>query len=269
MSDRVVALAPQEELPADPSEARLLMRSGRHAGPSGGMAPGYLQGNLVILAAADALDFFRFCQRNPKPCPLIGVSDTGDPMLNTLGDDIDIRSDIGSYNVFRDGELVEQVGDIHRFWRDDLVAFVLGCSYSFEAALAAEGVPLKHWAKGTIVPMYYSNIATQPAGPFQGGMVVSMRPMSVADAIRAAAITSRFPHAHGAPVHMGQPELIGIDDIDEPDDGEALPIEAGEIPVFWACGVTPQIALQNARPPLCITHTPGCMLITDKLAAKG
>ena len=170
---KTVFAAEPAALPQDPAAARTLMRTGRHGGQSVGMAQGYLQGNLVILPEAAALDFFRFCQRNPKPCPLVGVSNTGDPALPTLGDGIDIRSDLGSYNIFRDGELAEQVPDITDLWQDDLVSFVLGCSYSFEAALVNEGIPLKHWADGSTVPMYYSNIACTPAGPFSGPVVVS------------------------------------------------------------------------------------------------
>ncbi len=251
-----------------PVEARKLIRSGAHTGHTAAMAPGYMQGNLAILPAEYALDFARYCQRNPKPCPLVGVSDTGDPMLRTLGEDIDIRTDVGSYNVFRDGELVDQVTDIRALWRDDFVAFVLGCSFSFEEALLAEGVRLKHLETGNVVAMYYSSIQTVPAGGFAGPTVVSMRPMTTADAIRAVEVTARFPHTHGTPVHLGRPELIGIDDILQPDQGDVPEIDDDEIPVFWACGVTPQLAVRAARPEICITHKPGCMLVTDVPSAR-
>ncbi len=248
---------------ATPDAARRLIRTGGHTTQTGGMAPGYLQGNIAILPAELALDFARYCQRNPKPCPLVGVSESGDPALPTLGADIDIRTDLPGYNVYRDGELAEQVSDIRELWQDDFVTFVLGCSFSFEEALLKGGVPLRHLEMGYTVPMYRSNLQTVPAGPFHGETVVSMRPMSAADAIRAVEITARFPAAHGAPLHLGDPAEIGIGDIDKPDWGDRAEFRAGEMPVFWACGVTPQVAVRNARPPLCITHRPGSMLITD------
>jgi uncharacterized protein YcsI (UPF0317 family) len=249
--------------PQDPAEARRLIREGAHTTGTEGLANGYLQGNLVILPAENALDFFRFCQRNPKPCPLVGVSDTGNPDMFTLGTGIDIRSDVPSYNIFRDGVLSESRHDVSDLWDDRSVAFILGCSYTFEEALVGEGIRLRHWEEGHTVSMYRTNIQTTPAGPFRGEMVVSMRPMTMADAIRAAAITSRFPHAHGAPVHIGDPAQIGISDISRPDYGPATRIEPGEVPVFWACGVTPQNTVLDAKLPLVITHTPGHMLITD------
>ncbi|MEM7407307.1 MAG: putative hydro-lyase [Pseudomonadota bacterium] len=252
-----------DTLPVDPYVARQVIRRGETDGRSAGMAPGFLQGNLVVLPETHALDFFRFCQRNPVPCPLVGVSDTGSTALPSLGRDIDIRTDIGSYNIFRDGELTGRVRDVCEVWRDDLVSFVLGCSYSFEEALAREQVPVRHIELGCVVPMYYSNLMTVPAGPFGGPIVVSMRPMSVPDAIRATEITARFPNAHGKPVHLGDPALIGIRDIDRPDEGDRVPIGGDEIPVFWACGVTPQLALRSARLPFAITHTSGSMLVTD------
>lgn len=251
------------ERAADPREARRLIREGAHTGHTAGLAPGYLQGNLVILPASHALDFFRFCQRNPKPCPLVGVSDTGNPDLFTLGTDVDIRTDVPSYNIFRDGVLTESVPDITDLWGGDSVAFVIGCSFTFEQALVTDGIRLRHWDEDTTVSMYRTSIQTTPAGPFRGEMVVSMRPMTMANAIRAAAITARFPHAHGAPVHIGDPAAIGIEDIAKPDFGEPTRIEEGEVPVFWACGVTPQRTVLEAKLPLVITHTPGHMLVTD------
>lgn len=251
-----------ELLDADLPTIRAAIREGRFRGQTAGLAAGNLQGNLAILPADLALDFARFCQRNPKPCPLVGVSGTGDPMLRTLGD-IDIRIDVPSYNVYRHGELTEQLTDLNELWQDDYVAFVLGCSFSFEEALVSEGVPLRHILENSTVPMYRTNIACVPAGPFHGNTVVSMRPMQTADAIRAVEVTARYPMTHGTPVHMGDPAVIGIDDFGTADWGDAMELRPGEIPVFWACGVTPQNIAQEAKPPICITHTPGSMLITD------
>lgn len=256
------------DLPADltslsPQAVRPYIRSGRLTWKTAGLAPGHLQGNLVILPASVALDFARFCQRNPKPCPLVGVSDTGDPMLRTLGADIDVRTDVPSYNVYRDGELAGQPTDIKDLWTEDSVTFVLGCSYSFERALEMEGVPLRHFETGDVLSMYRTNIECTPAGPFRGTMVTSMRPMPIADAIRAVEITARFPMTHGTPMHLGDPAQIGVADLMKPDWGDPPTIYEGEIPVFWACGVTPQNVIQEAKLPLVITHTPGCTLITD------
>jgi uncharacterized protein YcsI (UPF0317 family) len=251
----------------DPKEARKIIRAGAYSGHTAGIAPDYVQGNLCILPRALAGDFAAFCQRNPKPCPVIGMGAPGDPRLPDLGD-IDIRTDVPKYRVYRDGKLESEPTDISRLWSDDLVTFVLGCSFSFEAPLVADGMKLQHIERNTTVPMYRSNIACVSAGPFKGSMVVSMRPLSPADAIRAVQITSRFPAVHGAPVHFGMPEAIGIADIMQPEWGDPPVIEPGQVPVFWACGVTPQVAIEAARPALCITHKPGAMLITDRLNSK-
>jgi uncharacterized protein YcsI (UPF0317 family) len=248
---------------SDPRAARRAIRMGAHKGHTAGVAPGYVQGNLCILPRDYADDFFVYCQRNPKPCPILAVSDPGDPRLPSLAADLDIRTDVPSYRVFRNGEFIEDLHDIRALWREDLVAFVLGCSFSFEEALLEADVPLRHIAAGKGVPMYLTSIETRPAGPFGGPMVVSMRPFTPANAIRAIQITSRFPNVHGAPVHIGKPELIGIDDIDRPWAGDPTEVRADELPVFWACGVTPQSAVRQAKPPLCITHTPGHMVVTD------
>jgi uncharacterized protein YcsI (UPF0317 family) len=189
----------------------------------------------------------------------------GDYSLTSLGADLDIRTDIPQYRIFEHGVAVDQVTDISNHWRDDLVAFVLGCSFSFEEPLLADGLEVRNISEGVNVPMYRTNIACEPAGPFAGNMVVSMRPFKPADAIRAIQICSRFPSVHGAPVHFGDPEQIGIKHIQTPDFGDAVTIKEGEVPVFWACGVTPQVAVEQAKPPFCITHAPGCMLVTDKL----
>ena len=193
----------------DPRAARRAIRAGAYAAQTAGIAPGYVQGNLCILPRDYAHDFFVYCQRNPKPCPLLAASDPGDPRLPALGEDLDIRTDVPSYRVFRDGEYVEDVADIRELWRGDLVAFVLGCSFSFEEALIEAGVPLRHIAEGKGVPMYLTNIETAPAGPFRGGMVVSMRPFPPSDAIRAVQITTRFPSVHGAPVRVVTPDRYG------------------------------------------------------------
>ncbi|MDD0810761.1 putative hydro-lyase [Curvibacter sp. RS43] len=246
-------------------QARQPIRRGEHQGHTSGLAPGLVQGNLMILPQALAADFLLFCQRNPKSCPLLAVSEPGDPFLPTLGQDIDIRSDVPSYRVWRDGMLVGQPSDLTALWQDDFVTFVLGCSFSFEQALIEAGIPLRHVQQGRNVAMYRTNVPTQSAGPFAGPMVVSMRPMTPADAIRAVQVTSRFAQVHGAPVHLGRPDLIGIADLAQPDFGDPVDIGPDEIPVFWACGVTPQSVAMATRPPLCITHSPGCMLVTDWL----
>jgi len=251
-------------IPPTGEEARRSIRRGEWTGPTAGLAPGYVQGNLAILPNELAPDFMRFCQLNPKPCPIIGMSDVGDPRIPALGIDLDIRTDVPRYRIWRDGEAVEEPTDIMAHWRDDLVAFVIGCSFSFEEALLADGLPIRHIERHVRVPMYRTNIACSPSGPFAGPMVVSMRPFKPADAIRAVQITSRFPAVHGAPVHLGHPHSIGIKDIAKPDYGDPVPVGDDEIPVFWACGVTPQSVVATMKPEFCITHYPGCMLVTDR-----
>ncbi len=251
---------------ANPARAaRLQIRQQSIKGNTAGMAPGHVQGNLMILPQNLANDFLLFCQRNPQPCPILAVSEPGNPMLPTLGEDVDIRSDIPRYRVWKDGEMIDEPYDISSYWRDDLVSFLLGCSFSFEQALIEAGIPMRHIDQGVNVPMYRTNIPTEPAGVFHGPMVVSMRPMTAADAIRAVQVTSRFPRVHGAPVHLGFPEQIGIEELSKPDFGDAVEVKSGELPVFWACGVTPQSVAMAARPPFCITHSPGAMLVTDLL----
>ena len=252
-----------EPTPGESQAIRQRIRRGEITGHTSGLARGCVQGNVVILPAALASDFLRFCQANPKPCPLLAVSAPGDPALPALGADIDMRSDVPRYRVFRHGEMVEEPTDIGHLWRGDLVSFILGCSFSFEWALLEDGLPLKHVARGQNVPMYRTSVQTIPAGPFHGPLVVSMRPFKPSDAIRAVQITSRFPGVHGAPVHIGKPELIGIRDLGKPDWGDAVEVADDELPVFWACGVTPQAVIAEAKPEFCITHTPGAMLITD------
>lgn len=242
---------------------RAEIRAGRYRSHTAGLGAGFLQTNLAILPASHALDFMRFCQRNPKPCPLVGVSDTGNPMMFTLGTDIDIRTDVPAYNIYRDGRLADSVTDIRDIWTEDMVAFALGCSFTFEHALMQEGIPLWHVDNDTTVPMFRSGIDTVPAGPFRGKMVVSMRSIDTARLDEAARISGRYPLAHGAPVHRGDPAGIGVADIARPDWGDPAPVPPGQMPMFWACGVTPQVAIEAARVPLCITHKPGHMLITD------
>jgi uncharacterized protein YcsI (UPF0317 family) len=251
------------ETPILPSHrARLDCRAGM-AVTTAGIANGFVQGNLAILPEKQAADFHRFCQLNPKPCPIIGMSDVGNPKIPALGIDLDIRTDLPRYRVWKNGEVVAEPTDVVAHWRDDLVAFVLGCSFSFEEALMAEGLTLRHIEHKVRVPMYRTNIACAAAGPFSGPMVVSMRPFKPKDAIRAVQITTRFPAVHGAPVHLGHPHLIGISDIAKPDYGDPVPVAADEIPVFWACGVTPQAVIAAAKLPFAITHAPGLMLVTD------
>lgn len=245
-------------------DVRAACRNGRLAGNTAGLALGYAQANLAILPRDLAADFLLFCQKNPKPCPLIGVSEPGDVGLPAIAADLDIRHDLPGYRVWRDGDLVAEVADIAAFWRDDLVTFAIGCSFSFEEALIADGLGIRHIDEGRNVPMYRTNVACAPAGPFRGPMVVSMRPFRPADAIRAVQITSRYPAVHGAPVHIGLPGGLGIADLARPDYGDAVTVAADEIPVFWACGVTPQAVIAAARPAFAITHAPGLMLVTDR-----
>lgn len=253
---------------ADAASVRRAVREGRWTGHTSGLAPGFVQANLVVLPRALADDFLRFCQRNPKPCPLLAVSDPGATAIPGLGADLDLRTDVPRYRVWRDGELAAEPTDVSDLWQDDFVAFAIGCSFSFEQPLIDAGVPLRHVQQGRNVAMYRTTIATAPAGPFHGPMVVSMRPMSPADAIRAVQVTARMPAVHGAPVHLGDPAAIGIADLSRPDYGDAVEILPGELPVYWACGVTPQSVVMAARPPLCITHAPGHMLVTDRRDAE-
>ncbi|HEV6963854.1 putative hydro-lyase [Roseateles sp.] len=259
MSDLAISPA------ASALDIRLAARAGRLTGHTSGLAAEHVQANLAILPAAVADDFQRFCELNPQACPLLAVTAPGETAVPALGADLDLRHDVPRYRVWRDGELVDEPTDIARWWRDDLVTFVIGCSFSFEHALLAEGIPLRHVEQGRNVAMYRSAIPTQAAGPFHGPMVVSMRPLRAADAIRAVQITSRLPQVHGAPLHLGDPALIGIRDLARPDYGDPVEVRADELPVFWACGVTPQAAIANARLPFCITHAPGHMLVTDLL----
>lgn len=246
-----------------PGEVRRECRAGAWTTQTSGLAPGFAQANLVILPRDDAEDFLQFCQLNPKPCPLLEVTEPGGFSLKSLAADADLRTDLPMYRVWRDGELVEEPTSIAEFWRDDLVSFLIGCSFTFEAALIEKGIPVRHVELGRNVPMFQTSLACQSAGKFHGPLVVSMRPLRPAQAIEAVQITAQFPDVHGAPIHIGLPQEIGIVDLQNPDFGEAVPVEADELPVFWACGVTPQAALMAAKPGFAITHSPGCMFVSD------
>ena len=245
-------------------EIRQQIRSHAWRGITSGVAPGHVQANLAILPKELAFDFLLFCQRNPKPCPLLEVIEPGqvEPVITSAG--ADIRTDATGYRIYENGIFSAEVDTIEDYWRDDLVSFLLGCSFSFEAAMVDAGIPLRHQQTGNNVAMYITNIPTTPAGIFSGPMVVSMRPIKRSQVVRAVQVTSRFPATHGAPVHIGTPHEIGIIDISKPDFGDAVEIKDDEEPVFWACGVTPQAVALNCKPPLMITHAPGKMFITNQ-----
>ncbi|SES08200.1 putative hydro-lyase [Psychrobacillus sp. OK032] len=246
-----------------PSELRNLISMGEITGPTAGMAKGYTQANLAVLKKEYAFDFLLFCQRNPKSCPLIDVTEAGSYIPNLIAKNADIRTNIPKYRIYKDGVFTEEVTDITDYWEEDMVAFLIGCSFTFETPLLEAGIPIRHIEENCNVPMYKTNISCEKAGIFEGPTVVSMRPMSHEDAIRAIQITSRFPGVHGAPIHIGDPSQIGIKDIAKPDFGDAVTIKEGEIPVFWACGVTPQAVAMQSKPSIMITHAPGCMFISD------
>ena len=245
-----------------PAEIRRLIREQVITFPTAGMAAGYAQANLAILPGSWAEDFKEFCRLNPFPCPVLEIVE-GTPLTHAMGEGGNIVTDIPEYFIYRNGVLTERVRDASAYWTDDSVGFLIGCSFSFEEALMAAGIEVRHIAQGRNVPMYKTSIMTKQAGPFCGPMVCSMRPMTPEDARRAYEITEKMPNVHGAPVHMGNPTEIGIADIMKPDYGEAVDIYTGEIPVFWPCGVTPQAAVENAKPPIVVTHSPGHMFITD------
>ncbi len=245
--------------------ARRAIRSGAWTGPTAGLAPGYVQANLAILPQADAFDFLRFCVRNPKPCPVLDVTEPGawKPASN-WAEDADLRTDVPRFRVYERGELVDEPTDLQSWWREDLVTFLLGCSFTFERALAAAGAPVRHLECGCNVPMYRTNRQCHPAGQFHGALVVSMRPIPGELVSRAVQVTSRYPAVHGAPVHVGDPSALGIRDLAQPDYGDPVEVRSGEVPVFWACGVTPQSVALASRVPLMITHAPGHMFVTDR-----
>lgn len=247
-----------------PQEIRRTIRAGQWRRPTAGLAAGFAQANLVIVPRALAYDFLLFCHRNPKPCPLLEVLDAGDPEPHDMAPGADIRTDIPRYRIYRQGLLVDEVDEITAYWRDDLVSFLLGCSFTFEHPLLEAGIGIRHIDLGVNVPMFITNRPCKAAGVFHGPMVVSMRPIPYEQVVRAVQITSRFPAVHGAPVHVGEPLTLGIDDVQQPHFGDAVPVRAGEAPVFWACGVTPQAVVMQVKPELAITHAPGHMFITDR-----
>lgn len=246
-----------------PQEIRRQIREGKIILPTAGMAEGYTQANLAIVPKAMAYDFLVFAQRNAKACPVLDITDAGSPEPRLMAPGADLRYDIPKYRIYRSGELVDEVLNLEAYWRDDLVAFLLGCSFTFETALVRAGIPVRHIEEGCNVPMYITNIDCIPAGRFAGPMVVSMRPIPRHQVVRAVQVTSRFPAVHGSPVHIGDPALLGINDINRPDFGDSVTIRDGEAPVFWACGVTPQAVAMKCRPELMITHAPGHMFICD------
>lgn len=247
-----------------PSEAREAIRRKDWTGPTAGIAGGFVQANLVVLPRDWAFDFLLFCQRNPRPCPVLDVTEPGDPVPGGLAPKADIRSDLPRYRVLRDGVLEDEPLDIMDIWREDLVGFLLGCSFTFEGALIEAGVPVRHIEMGVNVPMYITNIPCRSAGRLSGPMVVSMRPVPPDLVPKAVTTTALFPAVHGAPIHAGDPQSIGIADISRPDFGDPVEIREGEVPLFWGCGVTPQAALMASKPPFAITHSPGHMFIGDK-----
>lgn len=249
-------------------EIRQLIRSQEITDSTAGMAIGYTQANLVILRKEHAYDFLLFSQRNPKACPIIEVTDVGSPIPKLTAPNSDIRTDLPRYRIYRDGKFDDEVLDITPYWENDMVAFLIGCSFTFETALLENDIPVRHIEERCNVPMYITNIQCEDAGKFHGPMVVSMRPMTSENAIRATQITSRYPQVHGSPVHIGDPSSIGITNIHKPDFGDSVTIKKNEIPVFWACGVTPQAVAMESKPDLMITHGPGCMFITDLLDKK-
>jgi len=249
----------------NPKEIRTLIRKGKWDKPTAGLAMGYAQANLVILPQKHAFDFLLFCQRNPKPCPLLEVLEPGKFRTEFLSSDAEIRTDIPRYNIYRKGKLETTVTEIKSLWKPDFVTFLLGCSFSFEEALLRSKIPIRHIEENKNVPMFITNISCKPAGTFHGPLVVTMRPVPPDKVTRAVQITARYASVHGAPIHIGDPSKIGIKNMSKPDFGDPVTIKKGEIPVFWACGVTPQAVVMRAKPEFCITHTPGHMFISDVL----
>lgn len=249
-------------LDMNPKSFRQIVRQGLWKKPTSGCCSGYTQLNLVILPEILAADFKLFCEKNPKPCPLLEIVPKGEVEVRHLAPGSDLRSDLPGYRLFR-GRQITELDDIKSAWRDDFVSFLIGCSFTFESALLKNNIPVRHVELNRNVPMFVTNIDCKPAGPFYGKMVVSMRPIPeemVEDAIN---ITSCYPDVHGGPIHFGDPAVLGIKNLDNPDYGEQVPVKEGEIPVFWACGVTPQVALMNVAPEIAITHAPGLMFISD------
>jgi uncharacterized protein YcsI (UPF0317 family) len=245
-----------------PSDARKLFRQGAIA-PTSGWSAGFTQTNLISLPREWAYDFLLFAQRNPKPCPVLDISDEGS-YTTTLAPDADLRTDYPAYRIWRNGQLAEEVGDATEFWRDDLVSFHIGCSFTFETVLVEAGIPLRHREQGVNVPMYTTQRQCRPGGRISSPLVVSMRPVPASMVAEAVTASHSMTGAHGAPVHVGDPDSLLIDDIDRPQFGDRVTFHKGDVPVFWACGVTPQAAILASGVPFAITHAPGHMLITDQ-----
>lgn len=247
---------------AHPRELWEMIRQGSFMESTAGVCQGYAQANLAVVPKDLAFDFLLFCIRNPKPCPILDVTEVGSPHFRIAGPESDIRTDVPKYRVFRNGRLVDEPADIMSYWRDDLVGFLLGCSYTFERALMANDIPIRHIEEKVLTPVYITSRECTPAGKFYGPLVVSMRPVPQDKVVRAVQVTSRFPAVHGAPVHIGDPAGIGIKDINKPDFGDAVTINSDEVPVFWACGVTPQAVAMHVQPEMMITHAPSYMFVT-------
>jgi uncharacterized protein YcsI (UPF0317 family) len=247
----------------NPIEVRKQIRQGEITIPTSGMCPDYAQANLVVLPKEQAYDFLLFTQRNPKACPLLEVSDVGSRKLSYLAKDADLATDIPQYRVYEDGILTGEYTSVEHLWRDDFVSFLIGCSFSFESELLRAGIEIRHIEEECNVPMYITNIECEPAGIFNGKMVVSMRPIPYNQIVKTVTITETLPKVHGTPIHIGDPEVIGISNINCPDFGDCVTIKKGEVPVFWPCGVTPQSVIMNVKPRFVITHSPGHMFITD------
>jgi uncharacterized protein YcsI (UPF0317 family) len=245
-----------------PKELRQLIRNREWTTPTSGVAKGYLQANLVMLPREEAFNFLLFCVRNPKPCPILDVLEPGQTEP-TIAPGADLRTDLPRYCIFENGQLKEKVEDVTTVFNDDTVSFLLGCSFSFENAMLATGLPIRNIEEGKNVSMYVTNIVCKSAGPFSSSLVVTMRPMTPSQAVRAVQVTTRFHLTHGAPIHMGSPEEIGIKNLALPEYGDPVTIRPGEIPVFWACGVTSQLAATSTPLPLVITHAPGHMFVSD------
>lgn len=244
-------------------EVREIIRAGKWVRPTAGLARGFIQANLVILPRREAADFYRFCKANPKPCPLLEMLEPGCPEPKRTAPGADIRTDLPLYRIFKEGVFTDEVEDVSVYWQDDMVSFLLGCSYTFEHRLAEAGIPMRHWEQGRNVSAFITSVQCEPVGIFRGPMVVSMRPVREEQVELAVRVTEPHRHSHGAPIHIGRPEEIGIKDISRPEYGDPVEVRGGEVPIFWACGVTPQAVLLNARAPIAITHSPGHMFITD------
>ncbi|WP_273709237.1 putative hydro-lyase [Leuconostoc mesenteroides] len=246
-----------------PTEFREKVRNNEYQKPTAGICPGYAQTNLIVLPWEDAYDFLLFAQRNPKPIPILEVTEVGSRELQTLGNDIDVATDFPKYRIYRNGKMVDEYLSVVDFWREDLVSFLIGCSFSFEDLLVDAGIEIRHITEKANVAMFNTNIPLKQAGKFSGNMVVSMRPIKSSQIATAVNVTNRLPGVHGAPIQIGNPAEIGIYDLANPDYGDAVTINENEIPVFWACGVTPQAAVMASKPKFAITHSPGHMLITN------